>query len=411
MDLAVLAALDRADAAAVLCQGNLRRVLTSALGISRAEAARRVHAYEQLGPRVSMLGESLDPIRPVLAEAVTAGEVALEKAVIITRALMTVDRPGFDPADIAAGEKVLVEDARMFSPEELRVLSQRVVDQLDPDGSMPDEFLQRERRAFALRRTTDGGFAGQFRLTASCGVKLAALLKPLSKARVDDPCADGVDPVDPTVAARARVVDERTFEQRQHDALEQCCDRLLREGTVHDNNAPVTVIVTIDEADLTRRSGHATTTSGGVLSTPTLLTMAGQAELYPTVMNAAGVPLALGHAKRCATRHQSMALIARDVGCSFPGCAHPAEYCERHHVVPWIDGGRTDLDNLTLLCVYHHHNFLQRGWVVRMNAQGLPEWLAPRWVDPDQRPRINARIRAAHDRCRGRPTGRGQRAG
>ncbi len=399
LGIQVLAGLDRADAATVLCQGNLRRVLTSALGISKAEAGRRVHLYEHLGPRQSMLGEELGPVRPVLAQAVAAGEVSAEKAAIITRGLKTVDRVGFDPADIAAGEKLLVDDAQHFNPEELKLLTQRVTDSIDPDGTTPDETLQRDRRFLELRPTADGGYTGTFRLTATCGEKLTTLLRPLTRTRVDDPYSDSTNgDADPTAARRAKLIDDRTFGQRQHDAFEQCCDRLLREGTIHDNNAPVTIIITIDEKDLNRRTGHAVTTTGTLIATPTLLTMADQAETYTAILNGSGVPLRLDRTKRCATRHQTMALIARDIGCSFPGCAHPADYCERHHIVPWIDGGKTDLDNLTLLCVYHHHNFLQRGWTVTMNEHGLPEWRPPTWVDPQQKPLINRRIRAAHRR-------------
>jgi len=89
-------------------------------------------------------------------------------------------------------------------------------------------------------------------------------------------------------------------------------------------------------------------------------------------------------------------LIARDIGCSFPGCAHPAEWCERHHIVEWVHGGRTDLNNLTLLCRYHHHNYLARGWSCGINADGLPAWVPPRWLDPTQTPMVNHRILAAH---------------
>ncbi len=70
--------------------------------------------------------------------------------------------------------------------------------------------------------------------------------------------------------------------------------------------------------------------------------------------------------------------------------------CERHHVVAWIDGGATDVNNLTLLCRYHHHNFSSRGWTCRINDHGLPEWTPPKWVDRDQRPMINSRITATH---------------
>ena len=67
---------------------------------------------------------------------------------------------------------------------------------------------------------------------------------------------------------------------------------------------------------------------------------------------------------------------------------------DRHHIREWIDGGLTNLNNLTLLCVYHHHNFLARGWTCKINTDGIPEWTPPKWVDGDQKPMINTRIQA-----------------
>src|SRR6187200_3165643 len=101
----------------------MRRVLTSVLGVSRREAASRVRAAEAVGPRTSMLGEPLEPVRPVLAAAQRAGEVSAEKITIIERALDQVDRRGFDPADIAKGESLLTENAMMFPPEDLKLLA------------------------------------------------------------------------------------------------------------------------------------------------------------------------------------------------------------------------------------------------------------------------------------------------
>jgi len=118
-----------------------------------------------------------------------------------------------------------------------------------------------------------------------------------------------------------------------------------------------------------------------------------QADVYPTVMSSTGVVLQLGRTRRLASRGQTMALIARDGGCSFPGCDRPPEWCERHHVLDWARGGRTDLGNLTLLCAYHHHNFASRGWTCLM-IDDLPAWVPPGWVDPEQRPLRHARITA-----------------
>jgi hypothetical protein len=101
----------------------------------------------------------------------------------------------------------------------------------------------------------------------------------------------------------------------------------------------------------------------------------------------------MGRKRRIASRAQTLVLIAREGGCSFPGCTHPPEWCDRHHIVDWILGGKTDLNNLTLLCRYHHTHFAQKGWTCRINTDGLPQWIPPKWVDQQQRPQLNARIR------------------
>jgi predicted restriction endonuclease len=39
----------------------------------------------------------------------------------------------------------------------------------------------------------------------------------------------------------------------------------------------------------------------------------------------------------------------RDRGCRFPGCG-TAAFTQAHHIRWWRHGGRTDLDNLLLIC-------------------------------------------------------------
>ena len=135
-----------------------------------------------------------------------------------------------------------------------------------------------------------------------------------------------------------------------HDALEEVCDRVLRAGTTPDSGGiPATVIVTMTLDDLLKRCGQGGVTSDGTrMSTEQILDLADQAEIIPTVLNKTGAVLKLGRSRRIANRSQTLAMIARDKGCSFPGCGHSAEWCERHHIVGWIDGGLTDVDNMTL---------------------------------------------------------------
>ncbi|WP_375423931.1 DUF222 domain-containing protein [uncultured Friedmanniella sp.] len=388
------AALTQAEAdglADQLTQPNLTRVLVGALRLSAGESRRRVRAAEAVGPRTALTGERLEPVRPLLAEAQRAGEVTPEQVQVVVRALAGVDGRGFDPDDVAAGERLLTEHASTFEPKVLGLLAEQVVAAIDPDGTLPDDRLVAERRSFNLRPTPDGGFRGEFRLTGVAGVKLAAVLRPLARPKIDRIlCAEGAEPV----AAEVTGTDDRTHGQRMHDALEEVCDRVLRSGTLPDSGGvPATVIVTIDEDSLMRRSGVGHTTDGVALSTAQILELAEEADVIPTVLTGAGAVVAYGRSRRIASPAQTLALIARDGGCSFPGCDRAPELCERHHVVAWVDGGFTDLDNLTLLCRYHHHQFEQRGWSAAINRDGLPEWRPPRWIDREQRPLLHDRIR------------------
>ena len=95
-----------------------------------------------------------------------------------------MDGAGFDPDDVARGEGLLAGFATRFGPKDLRRLAEQVVDAIDPDGTRPDHRIQADRRHVTLRPTRDGGFAGEFRLTAEAGVKLQAVLGPLAKPKI-----------------------------------------------------------------------------------------------------------------------------------------------------------------------------------------------------------------------------------
>ncbi len=194
-----------------------------------------------------------------------------------------------------------------------------------PTAPLPDDQLNADRRYFHLRSTRDGAYVGDFRLTGTAGAKLKTLLDPLAKPRVDP----------------AGEVDSRTYGQRIHDALEDLCDRQLRAGDNPDaGGMPATVIVTIDADDLINRSGTGRTADGTLISTAKLLQMANNAEIIPTVLAASGAVLDLGRSRRIASRSQTLALIARDGGCSFPAArTHPILRTPPH---PGMDRRRTD---------------------------------------------------------------------
>ncbi|HEX6232490.1 MAG TPA: DUF222 domain-containing protein [Jiangellaceae bacterium] len=135
---------------------------------------------------------------------------------------------------------------------------------------------------------------------------------------------------------------------------------------------------------------------GGAISPAAAKRIACCAVIQRVLLDPTGAVLDLGRDYRTATPAQFAALTARDRGCAFPGCTRPAPWCIAHHIVHWADGGRTDLDNLVLLCTWHHTVVHHHGWTIHMPADRLPEFIPPRWVDPDQHPRRNTRPHYQH---------------
>ncbi|MGH3981216.1 MAG: HNH endonuclease signature motif containing protein, partial [Pseudonocardiaceae bacterium] len=104
------------------------------------------------------------------------------------------------------------------------------------------------------------------------------------------------------------------------------------------------------------------------------------------------MPLDVGRQHRLATAAIRDALAQRDQGCAFPGCHRPPRYCEAHHILEWLDGGETKVDNMCLLCAYHHTIVHRQGWRIRIDARGRPEFTPPHTIDPTRTP-LHARLR------------------
>ncbi|MFZ0530534.1 MAG: HNH endonuclease signature motif containing protein, partial [Propionicimonas sp.] len=88
------------------------------------------------------------------------------------------------------------------------------------------------------------------------------------------------------------------------------------------------------------------------------------------------------------------------VAASSRAATNPPNACHAHHLVPWWAGGTTALTNLALVCA-HHHGIVEPGhdptadrWRIQLRADGTPQAIPPRRVDPDRRPRLHTRFLA-----------------
>ena len=67
----------------------------------------------------------------------------------------------------------------------------------------------------------------------------------------------------------------------------------------------------------------------------------------------AGRPIGAGRSTRTVNRRLRRALEHRDRCCVVPGCG-ATRGLHAHHLIHWENGGLTELDNLVLVCPYHH---------------------------------------------------------
>jgi hypothetical protein len=80
-----------------------------------------------------------------------------------------------------------------------------------------------------------------------------------------------------------------------------------------------------------------------------------------------GQALNIGRRARSIPPAIRRALMLRDHGCAFPGCTH-RRFLHAHHLQHWLHGGATSLDNLLLLCSFHHHLVHEGGWRITTGA-------------------------------------------
>ena len=146
-------------------------------------------------------------------------------------------------------------------------------------------------------------------------------------------------------------------------------------------------------------SGTARIDGGPALPHSTAERMACDSEIQ-LLLSGRGSRLYLGRRHRLASPAQVAALSLRDGRCCrFPGCTHTL-HLHAHHVRHWLRGGRTDIDNLILLCSFHHSRVHDHGYLVlpddaggvqfrRPDRSPIPPTGEPLHGDPDELIRIH----------------------
>jgi hypothetical protein len=287
--------------------------------------------------RLVRSGRALEHL-PATAVAFADGTVTATQVAVITPIADDAARAAAaeQGVDLQVIDAALVAVAHGEAHAQLPQVVHHYREALDPDGTEPDPT---EGRRLTVTRHADGSGTGRFDLDAVGVEKVLAAIESI-------------------VQASRPKGDDRSRAQQQADALVQLCDNQLAAGTLptlRTVKPHVVLQVGLDDAaDPTPGPGAARTGFGAQLSAARARWLACDGAISRIVMGPDGVPLDLGRDHRVVTPGLRKAVEARDGHCVFTGCDAPTHWCDVHHLIHWLFGGETSLDNSGLLCERHH---------------------------------------------------------
>ena len=320
---------------------SMRSWLIGHVRLSQAEASRIVRSGRVL--------EHFPVLAAGFAEGVvTAGQVNVVAEKIGPSEVAKAQEQGID---LAAFDQVWAQVAAESPHESLAAAVQAFQDALDPDGPEPDPT---EGRRFTMVTHADGSVTGRLELDAVGGEKVKAAVESIVQA--DRPKGD-----------------ERTRVQQNADALVQLADNQLASGDLpilRTVKPHVVVGIELDDlVDPATGAGAAELGFGATISAARARYLACDGSISRIVMGPDGVPLDLGRDHRVVTPGLRKAVERRDQSCVFAGCGAPSWWCDVHHLIHWLHGGETNLQNSALLCE-RHHTKVHHGFRVQRDPGG-----------------------------------------
>jgi hypothetical protein len=341
LTLALVAQADRSALAAHEGMVDLVAWLRVNARLAPAEAKRQVR-----------LARALEEA-PVVQEALAAGAFPAASAAVVVDALRGLpDDVGPDVREQA--EVYLTGEAHEHDTTALRRLASHLDEVLDPEGAdarLADQLARAEakaaRQAFLhlrhdeLTATTEG----HFRMPLLHGVMLERMLESLTNPGRPDPLPSE----DPETGVRL------SAEERRGQALMELLDRYPTKKLPKLGGSAPTVVVLMDLATLEGRLKAAHLDTGQAISPGLARRLAARHGLVSAVLGASSEVLDLGRKARFLNAKQRLAaLITQGGRCAVEGCTRSAVGADGHHLIPWHQGGLTDLADCVLICPRHH---------------------------------------------------------
>lgn len=187
------------------------------------------------------------------------------------------------------------------------------------------------------------------------------------------------------------------YEQRLADALVELAGARVAADSDPDR---ATVVVNVDARELALVNGTGVLPDGPRLASEVIRRLGCDARLQMVVRDVKGTAIQIGPLRRSVPAWVARELRTRDGGCVICGRSSGNH---AHHVKHWAHGGRTELDNLVLLCrrchrLVHEGGFRlvrdRHGDVKLIRPDGRPVASRPAPVRPEVRERFLGRGRA-----------------
>jgi hypothetical protein len=315
------------------------------LGVSRWKAERWIAA-----------GAALRSL-PAIARAFSAGEIGIDKVVELTR----FATPDDEDALLAWADDVASGAIRRRG-DELRRAERAEVAQIEED------------RWLAWRWTDEGK---RLLLEAEMPAAQGAIV------------TEAIDRIAGEIPAMPGEEHAMLIGRRRVDALAVAC------AASGDTTSDATVVVHVQAETLADDTASARTDDGVVLSIDVARRFLCNAKIQAVVEAPDGSVVGLGRTAREPSAWMMRQLRYRDsASCTFPGCGN-RRFTQAHHIRWWSRGGSTDLDNLALVCTFHHRLVHEHGWKLERVATGAVRWFRPDGVRYRAGPPTPPRQRAA----------------
>jgi hypothetical protein len=304
---------------------DLAHWLSMRYGISHWKACRWIHAAHAL--------ERL----PQLSEAFASGELGLDKVVELCR----FAAPDSEGSLITWAKGVSTASIRHKADLVLRRAIEEVRD-AERTRSLNWWYFDEGRR-----------FGLEAELPAADGALVRTALERIAE-RV--PVMPGEE-------------DELHADARRADALVA----LASAQVASDQDPDKATVVVHLRAGGGREDGASELEDGPVIHPETTKRMMCSGRLQWLLENQAGEVLRVGRTTREPPRWMLRQLKHRDRECRFPGCGS-RRYVQAHHIRHWEQGGPTELDNLILICFFHHKLVHEYGWRILRERDGTVTW-------------------------------------